>query len=97
MLADMFTFISWVAYLMGAIGIFILRKKMPGAERPYKVWGYPVVPILFIGFAFFYVVSTVWNDIGSYCRGEVAVVNSVLGLVITAGGIPLYWLFRKRK
>lgn len=96
MLADMFTFISWVAYLMGAIGIFILRKKMPGAERPYRVWGYPVVPVLFIGFAFFYVVSTVWNDISSYCRGEVAVVNSVLGLVITAAGIPLYWLFRKK-
>jgi len=97
MLADMFTFISWIAYLMGAIGIFILRKKMPHAERPYKVWGYPVVPVLFIGFAFFYVVSTVWNDIGSYCRGEVPVVNSVLGMVITAGGIPLYWLFRKRE
>lgn len=96
MLADMFTFISWVAYLMGAIGIFILRKKMPGAERPYKVWGYPAVPVLFIGFAFFYVVSTVWNDISSYCRGEVAVVNSVLGLAVTAAGIPLYWFFRKR-
>jgi len=96
MLADMFTFISWVAYLLGAIGIFILRRKMPGVHRPYKVWGYPVVPVLFIAFAFFYVVSTVWNDISSYCRDEVAVVNSVLGLVITAAGIPLYWLFRKK-
>jgi APA family basic amino acid/polyamine antiporter len=97
MLADMFTFISWVAYLMGAIGIFILRKKMPDAPRPYKAWGYPLVPALFIVFAFFYVVSTVWNDIAGYCRGEVPVVNSVLGLVITAAGIPLYWYFRKRE
>ncbi len=97
MLADMFTFISWIAYLMGAIGIFILRRKMASVPRPYKAWGYPLVPALFIVFAAFYVVSTVWNDIGSYCKGETPVVNSVLGLAITAAGIPLYGYFRKKR
>ena len=41
MLADMFVFITWIAYLFGAIGIFLLRKKMPDQPRPYKIWGYP--------------------------------------------------------
>jgi basic amino acid/polyamine antiporter, APA family len=96
MLADMFTFVSWIAYLMGAVGIFILRKKMPDAPRPYKVWGYPLVPIVFILFASFYVVSTVWNDINNYVIGKAPVINSVLGLAITALGIPLFWYFNKR-
>lgn len=95
MLADMFTFTAWVAYLFGAIGVFILRKKMPHHPRPYKVWGYPVVPLLFIAFAAFYVVSTVWNDITRYMAGEVPVVNSLLGLAIIAPGVPLYLYFKK--
>jgi basic amino acid/polyamine antiporter, APA family len=96
MLADMFTFISWVAYLIGAIGIFILRRKMPHLPRPYKMWGYPIVPLLFIAFALFYVVSTVWNDINNYNQGTAPVINSVLGLAITALGIPVYLYYRKK-
>ncbi|MEO6313871.1 MAG: amino acid permease [Chitinophagaceae bacterium] len=97
MLADMFTFISWIAYLMGAVGIFILRKKMPHAARPYKAWGYPLLAGLFIAFAAFYVLSTVWNDISNYHSGKAPVINSLLGLAITAVGIPLYWYFQVRK
>ncbi|MEO5683562.1 MAG: amino acid permease [Chitinophagaceae bacterium] len=97
MLADMFTFISWVAYLMGAVGIFILRRKMPHTARPYKAWGYPLLAGLFIAFATFYVVSTVWNDINNYNTGKAPVINSLLGLAITALGIPLYWYFKRRK
>jgi basic amino acid/polyamine antiporter, APA family len=96
MLADMFTFVTWIAYLMGAIGIFILRKRMPDHPRPYKIWGYPVVPLLFIAFATFYVISTVWNDVNNYLNGRVPVINSLLGLAITALGIPLYWYFKKK-
>lgn len=98
MLADMFTFVSWVAYLLGAIGIFILRKKMPDTARPYRAFGYPLMAVLFILFAAFYVVSTVVNDISNYRAGMAPVVNSVLGLAITALGIPLYLYFvYKRK
>jgi APA family basic amino acid/polyamine antiporter len=97
MLADMFTFVTWVAYLLGAIGIFILRKKMPDQPRPYKVKGYPVVPMLFILFAAFYVVSTIWNDVNGYIEGRIPVINSLLGLAITALGIPLYWFFKMRR
>jgi APA family basic amino acid/polyamine antiporter len=96
MLADMFTFATWAAYLLGAAGIILLRKKMPDQLRPYKVWGYPVVPWLFIAFASFYVVSTIFNDVSNYINGRVPVINSLLGLSVTALGIPVYWYFRKR-
>ena len=97
MLADMFVFITWIAYLFGAIGIFLLRKKMPDHPRPYKIWGYHVVPILFIAFSSFYLISTVWNDITNYLNDRQPVINSVLGLVITAIGIPLYFHFKRKK
>lgn len=97
MLADMFVFITWVAYLFGAIGIFLLRKRMPDLPRPYKIWGYPIVPILFIAFSAFYLISTIWNDVTNYLNDRQPVVNSVLGLVITGIGIPLYYYFKKRK
>jgi Amino acid transporters len=96
MLADIFTFVAWLAYLLGAIGIFVLRKKMPDQPRPYRVWGYPFLPLLFILFAAFYVVSTIWNDIHNYISGETPVINSLLGLAITALGIPLYGYFKRQ-
>jgi APA family basic amino acid/polyamine antiporter len=96
MLADMFVFVTWVAYLFGAIGIMMLRKKMPEAERPYKMWGYPLVPVLFILFSAFYLVITVYNDIDNYLHDRQPVINSLLGLLITAIGIPLYFYYKKK-
>jgi APA family basic amino acid/polyamine antiporter len=92
----MFVFITWIAYLFGAIGIFLLRKRMPDQPRPYKIWGYPVMPILFIAFSSFYVVTTIWNDVTNYLNDRQPVINSLLGLLITAIGIPLYFYFKKR-
>lgn len=96
MLADMFTFVAWVAYLFGAIGLFVLRKKMPHHPRPYKTWGYPLVPALFIAFAGFYTISTIWNDVQAYLAGESTLINSLLGLLITATGVPLYFYFKRK-
>jgi APA family basic amino acid/polyamine antiporter len=97
MLADMFVFITWIAYGLGAAGIFILRKKMPKVERPYKVWGHPIVTILFIGFSAFYLVVTVYNDITNYIAGRQPVINSLLGILITLLGVPLYFFYRRNK
>jgi APA family basic amino acid/polyamine antiporter len=95
MLADMFVFITWIVYGLGAVGIFLLRKKMPDQARPYKIWGYPIVPILFIAFTGFYLVSTVYNDVSNYLAHRQPVINSLLGMIITAIGIPLYFYFKK--
>lgn len=96
MLADMFVFVTWIAYLFGAIGIMMLRQKMPDAERPYRMWGYPVVPLLFILFSAFYLIITVYNDIDNYLHDRQPVINSLLGLVIVALGIPLYIYFNRK-
>jgi APA family basic amino acid/polyamine antiporter len=82
---------------MGAVALFILRKREPQHPRPYRVWGYPFVPILFLGFTLFYFVSTLISDTQNYLAGRQPVVNSLLGMLITALGIPLFYLFRKRK
>jgi len=97
MLADMFVFVTWIAYGLGAVGILMLRRKMPDAERPYKIWGHPVVTILFIAFSAFYLISTVYNDVNNYLNDRQPAINSVLGLLIAALGIPLYLYFRKKK
>jgi APA family basic amino acid/polyamine antiporter len=96
MLTDMLIFISWLFYGMSALGIFVLRYKMPLAERPYKVWGYPFVPGVFVVFTLFFLVATLVNDILLFSEGKSDIINSLLGLLLTALGIPLYWYFRKR-
>lgn len=96
MLADMMVFMTWVMYGLGAIGLFILRKKMPQLNRPYKVWGYPWVPIIFITFCGFYLFFTVWNDISNYLANRQPIINSLLGLLLTGIGIPLYFYFKAK-
>lgn len=96
MLADMFVFITWIFYGFAALGIFILRKRMPDAERPFKAWGYPVLPALFVLFAAFFVGMTLYNDIDHYRNGKTQVIQSLFGLLIAALGIPLYLLFKKK-
>jgi basic amino acid/polyamine antiporter, APA family len=95
-LADMYIFIVWVFNIMLIYGLFILRKKMPDAERPYKVWGYPWMPVLVILFNAFYLVVMLYNDISNYISGKTHIMNSVFGLALTATGIPLYWYFKKK-
>jgi APA family basic amino acid/polyamine antiporter len=97
MLTDMLIFVSWLFYGMSALGIFILRKKLPNADRPYKVWGYPFVPAIFVLFALFFLVATLVNDIRMFYHGETHLINSLLGLLLTAMGIPLYWYFKHKQ
>lgn len=96
-LADMFVFMSWVFYGLVVAGVFILRNKMPNAERPYRVKGYPVFPAIFILFTGLYLATTVYNDVDNYVRGKVPFINSFFGMLLTAIGIPLYYYFKRRK
>jgi APA family basic amino acid/polyamine antiporter len=97
MLADIMVFITWLAYGLGAYGVFILRKKMADQERPYKIWQHPFVTLLFILFTGFFLASTIYNDIINYIQGKQPIVNSLLGLLITALGIPLYFYYQRKK
>ncbi len=94
-LTDMLIFVTWISYAMGAYGVFILRKKMPDTPRPYRVFGYPYVPAIFVGVASIYVVLTLYNDIIAYVNGQSPIINSVFGLFLVATGLPFYWFFKK--
>ncbi|MDZ4745195.1 MAG: amino acid permease [bacterium] len=95
MLTDMLIFVSWIFYALGAYGVFILRKKMPDAPRPYKTWGYPAVPIIFITFAAAFLVFSVQSDITNYMNGSAPVINCLYGAILLATGIPFYFWFRR--
>lgn len=96
MLADLFVFVSWLFYGFAAYGIFILRKKMPDAARPYRLKGYPWIPVLFMLFAVFYFTLTIYNDINNYLNGRSKLINSALGLALLATGLPFYFYFHKK-
>lgn len=97
MLTDMLIFVTWFFYGMSALGVFILRKKMKDIPRTYKVWGYPFVPLIFVLFTSFFLVSTLYNDISNYINGQSPVINSLLGALITLTGLPVYYFSRRKQ
>jgi len=97
MLTDMLIFVSWLFYGLSTFGIFILRRKMPHVHRPYKVWGYPIVPALFVLIATFFLVITLSTDIHNYSTGNSPIINSAFGLLLVLLGAPFYYYFKKSK
>jgi amino acid transporter len=86
---DLYNFVifgSWILYLMTAVSVFVLRRKRPDLARPYRVIGYPVVPVLFIGVAALLLVSTL----------QTRPRESLMGLGLMALGIPFYFFWRKQ-
>src|SRR5204863_9981729 len=83
-LTDTLIFVSWFFYVANASAVIVLRRREPDAPRPFKVPGYPLVPLVFIGFGLVYLVLTLWNDVTAYmdlkARGQPAMLNSALGL-----------------
>lgn len=98
LLLDMYIFVNWLLYVFMASGVFILRKRNPDVERPFKVPGYPFVPAIFILFATLYVVVTLVTDIKAYNAGERVFLQSVMGLVLVLSGLPCYyyWKYKDR-
>ena len=95
-LADMYIFVVFIFNLMLVFGIYVLRKKMPDAIRPYKVWGYPWMPALVIVFNLLYLSITVYNDVSNYISGKTNVINSVFGIVLCLVGVPFYFYFKRK-
>lgn len=86
-LTDMLVFAAFMFYGATALGVFIMRKKAPDAPRPYKVWGYPIVPGLFIIFCIFLIGNTIIT------RPR----EAGIGLVLILLGIPFYYWFKSRQ
>jgi APA family basic amino acid/polyamine antiporter len=87
---DLLTMISFVVvifYAMTIIGIFVLRKKLPDIERPYRAFGYPVLPIIYILLALAFCIALVFAS-PTY---------ALWGLLIVLIGIPIYFVALARK
>ncbi len=79
-------FAAWIFYGMTVTGVLILRKREPDRPRPYRMWGYPVTPVLFAAVSYWFVGNTLVTTPGP----------SLLGLSIIASGIPVYFYWRRR-
>ena len=84
-LLDYVVFAALMFYVLTIAGVFVLRKKRPDAERPYKAFGYPIVPVFYIlaacsimAILLLYKTQTAWP-----------------GLVIVFLGVPVYWLWSR--
>jgi APA family basic amino acid/polyamine antiporter len=87
-LTDMLIFAAFIYYGATTLGVFILRRKMPNAPRPYKVLGYPIVPGIFIIFCVILIINTIIT------RPR----EAGIGLTLILLGIPFYyWFSRKSK
>jgi APA family basic amino acid/polyamine antiporter len=79
-LADKFVLGIWPFYIVAVVGVFLLRRRLPNAERPYRAFGYPVIPAVFLIAATFMVVNALVTD----------PVNTGITFAIILAGVPVY-------
>jgi APA family basic amino acid/polyamine antiporter len=84
-LTDYVVFGSWIFYGLTTASVFIFRRRMPDAERPYRAWGYPVVPLLFL-------LVTGWLLINTLLTTPV---QALIGLGLILLGLPVYWYWAR--
>ena len=85
-LLDYVVFAALMFYVLTIASVFVLRKKRPDAERPYKAFGYPVVPALYV------IAASVILFVLLFYRTETA----GWSLVIVLLGLPVYWLWSRQ-
>jgi basic amino acid/polyamine antiporter, APA family len=87
---QLFTYVIFASFLFHAacaVAVFVLRRRHPDMPRPYRTWGYPVVPALFLLACLLLVGNTLWEE----------PVESLWGLLLVALGLPAYAVFARRR
>ena len=84
-IVGLLTYVNYRGVVLSA-GVFVLRRKYPDLPRPYRVWGYPWAPALFVGMALAFLVNTLLTKPGP----------ALMGLAIIATGVPAYWFWARR-
>ncbi len=79
-------FASWIFYAMAAAAVILLRKNKPELARPYKAWGYPYTPIIFIIFSTYLVVNTLIENPR----------DSFIGLGLVLIGLPAFYYWNSK-
>ncbi|HYH85121.1 MAG TPA: amino acid permease [Pyrinomonadaceae bacterium] len=110
-LTDYVVFGSWIFYGLVTASIFLFRRRQPHAERPYRAWGYPVVPVLFLLVTAFLLITTLLPDparalaeVRTLLGGSLPTdgikgvnLNAFIGIVLIAAGLPVYYLFFRHR
>lgn len=78
-------FTGWIFYGAAVLAVVVLRRKQPELARPYRVWGYPLMPLAFTLVALVIVVNTMIRS----------PVESSIGLALVVAGVPIYFLWRR--
>ncbi len=86
-LTDYVIFGSWIFYALVTSSIFVFRRKYPNAERPYRAWGYPVVPLVFLLVAGWLLVNTLITSPK----------QSFIGIGLIVLGLPVYYYLNNRE
>jgi len=85
---ELFTFTvfaAWIFYALTAYAVIVLRRKRPELPRPYRVMGYPLVPLGFVLAAAWFIMNTLVER----------PVEAGVGCMIVAAGVPVYWLWKR--
>jgi APA family basic amino acid/polyamine antiporter len=86
-LITLVVFVNFMMWITAASTVFVLRKKQPDLDRPYKVWGYPYIPAFFILLSTAIMINIFFT----------APAQSFLGIGLTLIGVPAYLFWRKNK
>ena len=79
-------FAEWLFYMITSSTVFVFRQREPDAPRPYRVWGYPVVPALFV----------LASGVLLYYTFTDNLLNSAVGSMVILAGVPVFYYFRRR-
>jgi len=80
-------FAEWLFYMIAGSTIFIFRRREANANRPYQIWGYPIIPALFVCAAALLLYFTVTDKR----------MNSTVGLLIILAGVPVFYAFARKR
>ena len=90
-LTTYFVVVEWAALILAVAAVFVLRRKMPMASRPYRTPGYPWVPLFFVVGTVVGLSAIVWGEI------QVGNFSPIYGLAIAAAGFPVHHLWKRLK
>jgi APA family basic amino acid/polyamine antiporter len=88
-LTTYFVVVEWLALIVGVGSVFVLRRRLPDAPRPFRVPLYPLVPLVFVVGTLVGLATIVWGEWSDGNR------SPVVGLLIAAAGFPVYAVYRR--
>ena len=77
---------AWIFYSLSVLGVLVLRRKMPDAVRPYRMWGFPVTLWLFLAVSVWFLIDALITQTAT----------SLIAIGIALAGIPFYAVWRRR-